>query len=1622
MADETVNVKIKFDAKTGEIRRAIAEIGVLQKRLNKLSSGREEAFAQRTTKNLASVTKGWKRSFDELDAGAKMAGKGLTKFLGLAIKGVIIEMAALGAAMIAVHALFASGQFLVKAYRGAMHMLAAGAAGVAVAIAAASAAIREQQAAIFAYRGKGAPAFGSAMNQTRMGMRNLQNDASLATLGVQALNKAYGNMSKSMNVAQINKSSGAIKALMDFGSAGQDPAKGLEQVSIVIAALSDKKKGISDVITEAKKLGPEMEQALKKANVKTKKQFQELLMSGELAKKGGVSGQFDAVNNTLISQLKGYFNRLRGEFADFGDQFLEPLKVAFDKVFGTIRRDMQRVMGAIMFSFGTQGVIDNFSSAVEKASNWLVKMIREYLPGAIGMFDKIGDWFTRFKRGWNIVLDQTRPLIDGARVLYKAFEPVWEALKRGAGNMTLFRQLLVDNQENVQEFGERVGTLIDSLSKFFMNMKKMFMDMLPFLNDLVSGLTMVFDMISGIFTAGAGKGFANALAPILGFSVLGRGLAGVKGRLMPQQGMTTQNMQVTAGTVTLANPVGPMTGSRTTLAGGPGAVPLPPGYRSYSSGGTLSSGATTYGGAYGGPSGGYAVPGMPMPTSVYPSSPISGRIRDISGNIHARFGQSVMQGSRMIVRGSDIDKRRLANFRDFRMTGRGTGYALFGQPADPYRDMGAVKDASGAVIGNKNPNFNAALSARFRAEQSLKGRSMDELANIATGKGIAITDKTDRDTMIKQILRKKGSVAEFKNEPRPVGIGEGMRNDARRMKLAGIRGLQETKYGVTRAIGGIRGGLAYMNSAGFDREKGEFYDVNEQRQKLLDRRNAILRIDPVTGKPLAGEPKVGAMRRMGAKLDYRRDMLRISRNQTKFGAGVEKFSGSMTGRMGTGMALGLASQYAPEEMRGAMALGGSLAAINPMLGIGVAGIGGAMKAQGAMKGALSGAAGGASLGAMIGGPYGAAAGAAIGLVFGGIMGAINKGKANMKAAREAIREQFTSLYQTAAGAAGSKMAMNKARQERGESLTGTAGSFSTLGAEMSRKAAQARLDIMSSLEKAGATKSTNADTGTTTYNYHGVKQQTLDAYFKTESAKGLTADQKKAMRKAGGTTIDAIFKEGGLRDEYGKIDAVNQKRIAELSKVTGKSAAELELLAQTMGVNLYDATVDYDTLLGKFTKNLRKNKEQLNAALTDVFLGGADPFRKNREKQEAQYALNQNFRQIGDVLRGKGSEAEKMGAINTGMESAFSQIMTVAGGDAFKAYEIFNKMFRSGDTGGIFAENAEFAGMAQLFKNNPLFQEAQSSIDKGVSKEAGTQIGGILSDLGKTVDVKALEGRINSMAPEEREKLLGQLAKYGERPAAGANAKGFTISPLEAALNSKDPAAALAALNPKFAGLDIGTTDKGAMNELVNASGDMATALEEFNKLVKDFFTGPSGGPDWWNKGLAVTKDDDGNLTLKPPADTYSPRAGRVGDTATSKLSQTMARHAAMNGQLTGKRTVTSSLRNYALGSPSSDHATGAAYDLTGQNLGAYAKLVHANGGFAEFHGSAASRHLHVVPGPGIGDTTVARPVSSVSSGGGNTTNYYSFEINGANQSPEAIANMVMAKIEQKERSDRERR
>lgn len=1620
MADEIVDIKIKFEAQTRELTKAIAQLSLLEKRVKKLSSGRGEALAQQSGSKLANTTKGWKRSFDAIDAGAKMAGKGLTKFLGLAIKGVVIEMAALGAAMIGVHALFAAGQLLVKAYRGAMQMLSAGAAGVVVAISAASAAIREQQAAIYAYRGKGAPAFGSAMNQTRMGMRNLQSDASLATLGVEALNKAYGTMSKSMNTAQINKSGASIKALMDFGSAGQDPAKGLEQVSIVIENLSNSKKSISDVIKEAKKLGPEMEKALKGTTIKTKEQFKELLMSGQLADKGGVTGQFAAVNSTLISQMKGYFSQLRGEFADFGDQFLEPLKASFERVFGTIRRDLQRIMGAISYSFGATGIIDGFAGGIEKASNWLVKMIREYLPGAIGMFDRIGDWFTKFKRGWDMVLDQTRPLIDGAKVLYKAFGPVWEAIKRGAGNLTLFKDLLVENKNEVAEFGERVGTLIDSLSKFFMNLKKMFMDMLPFLSDLVSGLTGVFNMISKMLTGGAGGGLASALAPLLAFSVISKKMSGVKGRLMPGV-QTVKTMSVNAQNVSI--------GGKTLGPAGPASA--------------LASGANANGG---GAAGGYPVT-SPL---VLPGMNVRQGFRDVSNDPNSKFFASSKLGSKMQVANSGIEERVLKRKEIDSKIGRGFGYAVTGARArDPY--AAEIRGPDGKMMAN--PNADTRLSSKFRARQSLNARSMFELRQIATDKGIVGTQIggvmpggqqgpgaprmsdtfADRKLLVQAIMNKnsriKGEQRKLAEDGRTVSVGQGLANSAKRGALKVVGAADRGQYLARRGFGAIRGGFAQMNSGAWDAEKGEYKNLAEPRAALLARRGQ--------------SDAQGGLKKLGGRLQYRRDMNRISRNDSKFGSKVNKMKGSAGAKMGVGMALGVASQYAPEEMQGAIALGGMVAQVNPFLGAAVAGIGSALKATSVKAGAIAGMAGGAAAGAMFG-PYGAAIGAGVGLLVGSIAGAVGAGREKLKKAKKIIDDSMKSFFMIDLRKAGRQFERNAETVRGGGSLKGRDAAMSGMAVSFGKTLGQFNRDINSAIDAVGGDYQQNGKTEFTD------AKAILDKYFETESGKKLTSDERDALKARATNSIRHIMKTSDplIEAQLSRIDKQNTERIDALSRATGKSGAELEQLAKTMGVDLYDPTVKYNDLLLKFSSTLKKTGAEFNAVISDIVLAGANAYRTHRETQEAQYAYDANMRQLGDILRDPNStDEDKTAAMRSSMEPAFNQILQMAGGDGILAYQGFMDSFGGKNaTGTIFGAGHELEGQGALFANDPLYQAATRDMEKGAIGAASEQLRGILSSEehgNLKIDEGVLESQLTTLAqnnPEQFYKLLTDIKDYDltydkagglhqrllDMPKGAPGAIPTGTLGLESAYN---PATGAQSALSGYGMGELGLVKENtiALDDVATAAtsmGTAATGLEEaikiFNNNMAGFFTAPLGEmPGWWANGLVY---DEESKSLKPASgDTSSPRGGAIGDTATSKLSQTMSRHAAMNGQLTGKRTVTSSLRNYALGSPSSDHATGSAYDLVGQNLGQYSKLVHANGGFAEFHGSAANRHLHVVPGPGVGDTSVARPISSATSGGGSTNNYYSIEVNGGNSSPEAIAQMVMAKLRDRERSEKER-
>lgn len=1668
MPEREVDVRIRFRAITGQLDRALAKMKALQQFERRFSSDQM----------MASVAKGnikFKKSFDFVDKAIKGTGVLLTKFLMMAIKGVIVEMALLSAGMLAVHALFVAGRFLVKAYHGAMQVLAGGAAAAAVALGTVAAAIREQQAAMYAFKGKGLSGFGAGINQVQVAMRALHADAGLAGLGVEALNKAFGTMSKSMNAAQIAGSQKQLKMLMDFGAAGQDPAKGIENAAAVVAALSDQKKSIGQVISAAKGLGPEMEKALKTANIKTKAQFKEMLFSGELAEKGGVTGQFDAVNNTLIGQLKTYMTLVRTEFADFGMQFLEPAKVAFQRLVDVIRVDLQRISAAIQGSFGANGLIDAAVNGLTKISGWFVKTIREYLPRAQGMFDRISDWLRKFRTGWDRMLEKLRPMIDGAKVIEKAFVQIWYAIKQGANNFSAFRGLLIKNEEEVVTFGKRIGGLIESFSKLAGNMKKVFFDILPVLNDVLSGVKMIFDFLTKLLSGAGGGGLLKSLAPLLAFQVIGKKMAGVTGRMSPMQTKAGPNMHVTAQHVHINTPGRPA-----------GGLPPHPGSTGY-----LSSGAGAASAISAGTGSGYhpylgTMPGY-LPMVQYANRPQQNPAFGGGYGTATPFYSSMQGTERM----GSVAMRTKANEGLFshQFYGPGTYYQHgqgLGQRVSfegPVRMRDAIRAGAdlksefsvgaqhaaglnarhyersvmhqGGVAGAPTPvgpiaatRYGALGTLGVTSAVDYSRLSAGKLADLAAARGVGASisalQEQDRDRhLAREVIAGRmnlgtasgaGGFSEaFKRDELPRYIAAGGGPGSGRIADPGLTEAEAAgrarldrqtfredrraarQQSFRRAVGGAQGLLGYLNKGRYDptMDGGEVPVLDRQGKPVMDADG-----NPIMRKQVGGQVNAAALREEARQNNLNRaqqtgsgkamtrfrnmrDIARVNRTQTTFGAGMNKFAGSAGGRMGTSMGLSMMSQYAPEEMRGAMALGGMASMIDPRLGIAVAGIGGALKAKSAGAGALAGAAGGAQIGAMFS-PVGAAVGAGIGLLVGGIMGAINGHKEKMKKATKAAQSMLNSMFAGIVETASQKMKSNNELIEGGNRLLGVRGAFQDLSSTFIKK----RQGFTADLNAAIGTGGTDRDRGFAAIEFvkkHGKKY-------------GMDPDSD-LLKDMEGSPGDALkkFQEDGSEFEATLlgIESVNNKRIDELTRATGKSAPELEKLASEVGVNLYDATMKYEDMVKKLGAAMIKTAGQLKNAMIDIVLNAGNIFKKRREAREAQLAIDQSSAALFAQLSSGDLEGdEKTAAVEKYFEDYGAQTLAMYGGDPKKAFFAMQDAFGTAGKG-LFAKGAQFEGMESSMMGPA--GELQAEMKKGVVSLYSEQLANMATAEGLGFDKGALEKSIGGLS---NDKLL-MLTNLLDRGAISfKDNAGKTKS-------AEEITKQLEAYGITNAGLQTVNTE--AVDKYVQSADAFeksSTAFKEAVELYKTttstLFGGNSGAPGWWQKGLVF----DGN-TLRPPTeDTATPRGGQIGDTTSSRLSQTMARHQSMDSRLTGNRIVTSSWRDYSLGSSNSDHITGRAYDLIGQNLGAYQQLAKRGGGYAEFHGTMKNRHLHVVPGKGsaiVGDSSSAAPAPAISSGpamaGAGVYNTFNISTN----DPQAAAREVMRLLDERERASRER-
>lgn len=557
MAETTLEVKAKL---TGErdlrkARRRLNEIAAsadgLHKKINLLAKG----YSKNLADSINRTDGRWKKHFDSLDNLIKKFGAFTMGGLKLAIKAAGAEMMLMALSMVTLHGLFLTGQGLMKVYQGALNMISGAASGAAVALATVAAAMREQQAALFAFRGGGMSGydkFGSNMNKVRIVMRGLHTDTNLAAAGVENLNAAYSAVSQN---SVFNRSSQTMLAgLMDFASAGQDVNKGMSAAGTLIGTLQDPEKGWGDIRAAAEAMGPQMKKAMKEAvklGIDSADELMGAINSGQLAMLGGVTGQWDAVGGTLISRLKTAFNTIRNDFADLGQMMLGPVKDQLDGMVNTFRIGFTKAIGPLT-QFAHGPFLGSMGGMADKVTEMFVSLIRRG-PEVEGMFKRIGDRWSGFVDGWNNVLDRLRPFVDGARVIETAFGNMFREISRYVSeSFGIFNEFLKENAEGVETFGSRLGELFGAFGSFQMELKSLMTSALPYISKVLSAISMVVRNMAGLM--GFLRGMVGSLGDGAGAYSLLAGAMLILAKLRAWAGgflfqKSTGTMNVNAGTV-----------------------------------------------------------------------------------------------------------------------------------------------------------------------------------------------------------------------------------------------------------------------------------------------------------------------------------------------------------------------------------------------------------------------------------------------------------------------------------------------------------------------------------------------------------------------------------------------------------------------------------------------------------------------------------------------------------------------------------------------------------------------------------------------------------------------------------------------------------------------------------------------------------------------------------------------------------------------------------------------------------------------------------------------------------------------------------------------------------------
>lgn len=1520
-----------------------------------------------------------------------------------------VEFAASALTLASVNAAFVIGKVAMKGYTLVMQGLAAGLAAVGAAAIAAAAAFDEYQTAQFAFRYQ-SDAVTTSLDKSSFAMRSLYKDTQLNIYGIKALSAAFAAVSK--NSKFTGESQKMLQAFSDFAASSGDPTKGLQAAANAIGLIQKKQVGMyknskymsQEAINAIKQINPALADLYKTGGgtggLGNKDKFIEMLLSGELAEKAGVAGAAQNLAGTLFAQFKSYLANALVELTDVGKRVLNPVKEALHDIFTGLTRTFRRISGDLV-AFGQGPFLKSLVSLVNKLEDFAVHLFRKYLPTTQGFFTRMGQIFLQLKVWFKDVRDSLDEMRAGGSIVIKTFgRPILEIFKGIGRNARSLAGLAERNKDSFLKFGDALKNVVTQLFEMSAAFRNMFTQALPFITVVLKGVAKIVNFIELLFNKIA------KLGPI--FAALGIGVSAMALKRGTRRGMRSamRGLDTDSGAFYGYHQISAAEAARRNMtispAGGPGPATggTPLGGAMATAGSSIAAAMTTT-----------LEPGLKSISSS--STTAASSLREVSGavkqfgtalrngfkggTVDAFTGMPITEPRRMPGQSRadymrDITRWHMQNkgddLRGLEYTGplgmpsrraKSDPYAYGGLPG-PYmpmqkqryidqsrrerfdRNIEAIADKRAERLGYDTTGAHYQLEKQFNSRTALDAAAQ---AQMTTRQRIASGLRSYKNKTIKA----ENAIETFKNRTLPNflwrGSGPITGAAAAGSGGGGGGGINIAHTGVLQP-GSVRtmGLFPYLQRQAGRTVFGTGYQgrgVVAETKNLLKGGSAAHAYQGSISQQLEQHIAAG-----GTQETF------VPNRRAAFKAGLRtQFSGA--GMLMAGAASALASKKGTDEAQGALQTGAGLMSMNAGLGIGVGGLGTAATAKTKLGGMAAGAVGGAAIGYKIGkalpfgqysGLIGAGAGAILGTVFGFAMAKRNQRKMSEDAAKKINFAQLGELAGIAAQGAvtGSLAAARNKLKQQGTFLT----KFKAAGTKEERK--------------------------------NVLKQ------YSTGPNAILSGNQ---LDLAAGDNADDFIKQmekdqKNMRGVTASFDFFD-RTMARLKQTTGMTSAEIQDLAMHKNVNLFDSTQKLSDITAQLGVGMVRTAKQIKDSFRDIrvaALGVFDRFAKGKEMKDALQGAFES------IFYGNGTPealADYMAKVGDYLDykNPNSPLMNIV------------TMVKEFGVGGKFGQGAKFTTGTLAGKSlgadalklgaestNQLVKESSMNVANAIGEQLlATNVQGLNPEDLRNRLIGKTSGLLNTIS-------IGNAAGATEEQKTAAKSAEAQMKAIEqlisnpASFQGLNAAEAQAKLEKYFPGLfgapaagETSARTRGGMTGLTDiVEKEMKLTVDEeairkqFMEAVKAGFLDINKSPEWWDRAPTWWnyKFNPDTGKFEPEKDTRSPRRGRIGDTGAPKaLGATMAAHRSMDSMLTGKRSVTSSFRTTNLGSPSSDHAAGRAYDLTGQNLGQYASLAKSAGGFAEFHGAASSRHLHVVPALGrSGDTSSPVVVGATAAGG----------------------------------------